>query len=104
MIGGEPFHLVGIARPHIDLLVAEHQRGARRPARARIEYLDLHSQHLAIPLRGAGDVGDIDDAVIEGVYLNGYGLSFRRRAMRAGVPHWPGPDLFVTTRAAVDST
>src|SRR4051812_7438781 len=31
-------------------------------------------------------------------------LSFRRRPVRAGVPHWPGPDLFVTTRAAVDPT
>jgi tripartite-type tricarboxylate transporter receptor subunit TctC len=42
--------------------------------------------------------------MIEGVDLNGHGLSFRRRPMRAGVPHWPGPDLFVTTRAAVNST
>src|SRR5215468_6952305 len=30
VIGGEPFHLVGVARPHIDLLVAEQQRRARR--------------------------------------------------------------------------
>src|ERR1700710_665342 len=25
-------------------------------------------------------------------------------SQRAGVPHWPMPDLFVTTRAAVNST
>jgi tripartite-type tricarboxylate transporter receptor subunit TctC len=42
--------------------------------------------------------------MIEGVNLDGHGLSFRRKPMRAGVPHWPGRDLFVTTRAAVNST
>src|SRR3984893_2631026 len=38
MIGGEPLHLVGILRSHIDLLVAEYQRGPPGLARAGIEH------------------------------------------------------------------
>ena len=44
-------------RPHVDLLVAEHQRGPRRLAVARIEHLDLHAEDLAVPLGRARHVG-----------------------------------------------
>src|SRR4051794_18668271 len=84
VVGGEPFDLVGVARPHIDLLAAEYQRGARRPATARIEYCYLHAEYLAIPRRRTRDVRDIDDEVIEGMDLDGHGLSFRRTP-RGGV-------------------
>jgi hypothetical protein len=41
--------------------------------------------------------------MIEGMDLDGHGLSFGRR-LRARVPHWFGQDLFVTTRAKLDAT
>src|SRR4051812_39543149 len=49
-VRSEPLDLVGIARAHIDLLVTEYQRGARRLAAARIEHPDLHAEHLVVPL------------------------------------------------------
>src|SRR3954470_14990013 len=53
MVGGEPFHLVGIARTYVALLVAEHQRGARRLAAAGIEHSYFHAEHVSVPLGGA---------------------------------------------------
>src|SRR5258708_27341414 len=44
MIRREPLDLVGIAWPHIDLLMAEHQRRPWRLARTRIENPDLHAE------------------------------------------------------------
>jgi hypothetical protein len=72
VIRREPFDLVGIARPHVDLLVAEQQRGPRRLARARIEYLDLHAEDPAVPLGGTRHVGDIDHEMIERIDLDGH--------------------------------
>src|SRR5450631_2780542 len=103
MVGSEPLDLVGVARPHIDLLVAEGQRGPGRTAVARIEHLDLHVEYLPIPLGGTCDVRDIDHQMIERVDLDRHGLSFRRGSM-CGVPHGPHRALVVTTRACVNST
>src|ERR1700734_2708243 len=75
MIRGEPLTRVGLARPHVDFLVAENQRRPFCLARARIEYPDLHAEYLAIPLAGARHVGDIDDDVIERIDLDRHGLS-----------------------------
>src|SRR6266436_4179932 len=69
---------VGIAWPHIDLLMAEHQRRPWRFARARIEHPDLHAEDFLVPLRGMGHVGDVDDDMIERVDLDSHALSFRR--------------------------
>jgi tripartite-type tricarboxylate transporter receptor subunit TctC len=41
--------------------------------------------------------------MIEGMDLDGHGLSFGRR-LRARVPHWFGQDLFVTTRPKLNAT
>ena len=70
MVRGKPLDLVGVARPHIDFLVAEHQRCSGGLARARIEYPDLHAEDLAVPFGGTRHVGDIDDEMIERVDLD----------------------------------
>src|SRR5215207_3093130 len=82
MVGGEPLDLVGAARPHIDFLVAEHQRGPRRLARAGIEHLDLHAENLPVPLGGTRHVGHIDDEMVERVNPDRHALSFRRGRRR----------------------
>src|SRR5450631_2100949 len=78
MIRSEPLDLVRIPRPHIDLLIAEHQRRPWRFARARIEHPDLHAEDFLVPLRGIGHVGDVDDDMIERVDLDSHALSFWR--------------------------
>src|SRR4030088_1533553 len=60
MIRGEPLDLVGIARPHVDFLVAEDQRCPGGLAGARIEHGDLHAEDPLVPLRRARHVGHID--------------------------------------------
>src|SRR4051794_37112012 len=82
VVGGEPLDLVGAARPHVDLLIAEHQRGSRCLARTGIEYADLHAEDGAIPFGGARHVGDVDHEMVEGVHLDGHDLSFRRGRKR----------------------
>jgi tripartite-type tricarboxylate transporter receptor subunit TctC len=42
--------------------------------------------------------------MVEGVDLNGHGLSFGRGCDARGVPHWPMQNLFVTTPAKVNAT
>src|SRR6266702_327014 len=88
MIRREPFDLVGIARPHVDLLVAEQQRCPRRLVRARIEHLDLHAENPAVPLGGTRHVGDIDHEMIECIHLDGHAqslcLAAEKRSCRTG--------------------
>src|SRR5205807_9907022 len=103
MIGGEPLDLVGALGPHVDLLAAEHERGARRLALARIEHLHLHAEDCPVPFGRARDVGDIDHEMIERMDLDRHALSFRRYACRAPLPHWPLSILLVTTRSANSS-
>src|SRR6201992_1004275 len=74
VIRGEPLHLVGAARPDVDLLIAEQERGSRRLARAGVEHLDLHAEDLAVPLGGSRDVGDIDHEMVERVDFDRHGL------------------------------
>src|ERR1700722_5982512 len=74
MVGGEPFDLVGVARPHVDLLVAEHQRRPRRLAGAGIEHPDLHAEDFLVPLRRARHVGNIDHEMIDRAYLDSHEL------------------------------
>src|ERR1700687_1274604 len=97
MVGGEPLDLVGVARPHINLLVAEDKRCPRRLAGAGIEYGDLHAEDLLVPLRGARHIGDVDHEMIEGMDFDRHGLSFGRGSL-PHLPRWPYPSLFVTTR------
>jgi len=87
VVGGEPLDLVGVARPHVDFLVAEDQRGPRRLALARIEHPDLHAEDLCVPFGGTRDIGDVDHEMIEGVDFDGHGLSLGR-GFDANVPHW----------------
>src|SRR4051812_4076937 len=82
VVRGEPFHLVGIARPDVDLLVTELKGSPRRFAAAGVEHLDFHAQDLAIPLGGNSDLGDVDHEMIESFDLDRHALSFRR-----GAPH-----------------
>ena len=70
MVRGEPLGLVGIARPDVDLLVTELKRSPRRFAAAGLEQLDFHAKYLAIPLRGARDIGDVDHEMIEAFNLD----------------------------------
>src|SRR5882724_5670689 len=83
MVGREPLRLVGIKWPHIDLLVAEDQRGPGCLAFARIEHPDLHAEDCSIPLRRARHVRNIDHQVIERVDLESHGLSSSSRLKRA---------------------
>src|SRR3954463_4831509 len=83
VVRGEPLHLVGIARPDVDLLVTELQRSPRRFAAAGVEHLDFHAENLAVPRGGHCDVRDVDHEMIEGFDLDRHALSFRRDAPRA---------------------
>src|SRR5450759_2321364 len=103
MVGGEPLDLVGAARPHVDLPVAEHQRRARRFARAGIEHLDLHAEDFLVPLGGTRHIADIDHEMIELGNLDRHELILWSR-FNARVRYWPYHALFVTTRAGVNST
>src|SRR5215475_12870356 len=49
MVGGEPFGLVGTLWPHIDLLVAEHQRCPLRLSLSGIEHHSLHAEGFLVP-------------------------------------------------------
>jgi hypothetical protein len=98
MVGRKPVDLVGVARPHIDLLVAEHKRGPRYPALARIEHLDLHAEDFLIPLNRARHVGDIDHEMIDRVHFDRHELILWSR-FDARLAYWPYHALFVTTRA-----
>src|SRR5215831_3876619 len=109
MVGGEPLDLIGILGPHIDLLIAEHQRRARL-ALAWIEHLHLHAEYRPVPFGGPRDVGDVDHEVIESMNFDRHSSSFRRDAIlsprrgAARAPHWPPAAKLVTTRSATNST
>src|ERR1700683_2906313 len=100
MIGREPLDLAGVARPHIDFLVAEHQGGAGSPAGPRVEHLDLHAEDFSVPLGRARHVSDIDDEMVERMDLDRHVLSLSRGGRAS---YWPRHALFVTTQAAVCS-
>ena len=101
MVGGEPVDLVAIDRPHVDLLVAEVQRGPRYPAPAGIEHPDLHAEDFCVPLRRARHISDVDDEMVEGIDLDRHELSFPARCVPR---YWPPHHLFDTTRGFVNST
>src|SRR5947207_15978765 len=103
MVRSQPFDLVGIARPHIDFLIAEHQRGPFRFAVAGIEYLDLHAENLSVPLRCPRDIGDIDHDMIESADLYLHGLSSSSRVY-AYFSRWSPGAMIVTTLDSLDST
>jgi hypothetical protein len=65
MVGGEPFHFVGLDRPQIDLLLPESHGDARGLAMSGIEHDTGHAEHALIPSSGGFRVRDIDDEVVE---------------------------------------
>src|SRR3954469_6844717 len=86
VVRGEPLHLVGIARPDVDLLVTELQRSPRRFAAAGLEHLDFHAENLAVPLGGHCDVRDVDHEMIESFDLDRHVLSFHALSFRRDAP------------------
>src|SRR3954454_7371438 len=81
--GGEPLDLVGVVRPYIDLLIAEHERGSRHLALARIEHPDLHAENGVVPIGRPRHVRNIDHEMVDRAYFDRHRLSFRRGANAA---------------------
>src|SRR3954451_11952968 len=98
MVGGKPRELVSPDRSHVDFLFAEHQRGTRRLALPRVEHADLHAKDFSVPFRGARDVANIDDEMIDRAYLDGHELILWSRSVTR-LRYWPPPPLFVKTLA-----
>src|SRR3954471_1725792 len=96
MVGGKPPELVSPDRSHVDFLVTEHQRGTARLTLARVEHADLHAEDCSVPFRGARDVADIDDEMIDRAYLDRHELILWSRLV-ARLRYWPLSPLFVKT-------
>src|SRR4029077_8821704 len=76
VVRGEPFHLAGPDRPHVDPLCAESKHRSLRPPWSRLELFAPHPEHTLVPSCRRFDVTDVEHEMIErGNYNHGRLLS-----------------------------